>query len=74
MDNNMKNINKKIAIGSALVFASITASYADPATEIATGVDFTTVAAAVGVIAGALATLYLGIKGAKVVISMIKGG
>jgi hypothetical protein len=70
----MKNINKKIAITSALVVGSVTASYADAATDIAGGVDFTTVAAAVGVIGGALGTLYLGIKGAKVVISMIKGG
>ena len=70
----MKNINKKIAIGSTLVFGSITSSYADAVTDMATGVDFTTVSAAVGVIAGSLATLYLGIKGAKVVISMIKGG
>ena len=70
----MKNINKKIAIGSSLILGSVTASYADAATDIAANVDFSLVTTAIGVIAGSLATLYLGIKGAKVVIGMIKGG
>jgi hypothetical protein len=75
----MKNINKKIAIVSTLVFGSITASYAegsaaDAATTIASNVDFSSVTSAIGIIGGALGALYLGIKGAKVVLSMIKGG
>lgn len=73
----MKNINKKIAIVSALVVGSITTSYADgsdAATTIASNVDFSSVTSAIGIIGGALGALYLGIKGAKVVLSMIKGG
>lgn len=74
------NISKLKAAGALAVAAVSNAAMAQTAPPAATdlssltdAVDMTTVGTAVLAIAGALIVVYVAIKGAKIVISMVKG-
>lgn len=74
----MKAIQKRLAVlsaASAGLVAAGSASAAAPTTvsELATSVDFTTVGAGILAVAGTVIALYVIWKGAKFVISAVKG-
>ena len=70
-----KSAAAKKALVLAAVFVSSVASAAGPdLTPLTTVVDFSTVITALLAISGLLAGVYVAIRGAKIVLGMIKGG
>lgn len=70
---------KKIAVRSAVVVGGVSALEAHAATTapdfstLTSGIDFSTVTTGVLAVAATLITVYVGIKGAKILIGMVRG-
>ncbi|MFM0318159.1 hypothetical protein PQR36_25010 [Paraburkholderia nemoris] len=70
---------KKIAASSALIAVGAAGSEAHAATTapdfstLTSGIDFSTVTTGVLAVAATLITVYVGIKGAKILIGMVRG-
>lgn len=68
-----KNIQRGLAAVGALVGASGAMAAGPDLTSLTTAVDFGTVTTAVLAIAGSLALVYIAMKGAGIVLGMLKG-
>ncbi|MFZ6776226.1 hypothetical protein ACO0LD_05285 [Undibacterium sp. Ji83W] len=72
------SIVKKISVGAALLMVGAAAMAADPApvdlSPLTNQFTATVITTAVLAVAGVLATIYVVIRGAKIALSMIRGG
>lgn len=69
------NLMKKLALGSIATVSSLPVLAAGPdLTSITSAVDFGTVTSAVLLVGAALVVVYIAWKGAKMVISAVRGG
>lgn len=65
---------KHLAVIAAVTGAGVASAAGPDLTAMTSAIDFGTVTTAVLSIAGLLAVVYVAIKGAKIVLSMVKGG